>query len=223
VTGRVPAPHGGGRVARRGPDPTEAAGAVLLVHGRGAGAESILTLADELARPELAWIAPQAAGGTWYPLSFLAPREENEPALSSALALLESLTAGLLAQGLPSERLAVVGFSQGACLALEHVVRHPRRYGLVAGLTGGLIGPPGTRWETHGEPLDGTPVFLGSGDPDPHVPWARVVETADVLRGLGAEVTLRRYPGRMHTVSRAELDAVGSLLDAMSRSEDVPR
>lgn len=216
MTGPVPSPHGGARVVRRGADPAAAAGAVLLVHGRGATAESILTLADELARPDLAWVAPQAAGGTWYPLSFLAPREENEPGLSSGLALLESLTEELLAAGVPSHRLAVVGFSQGACLALEHVVRHPRRYGLVAGLTGGLIGPPGTRWEGAGAALAGTPVFLAAGDPDPHVPWERVEETARVLGGLGADVTLRRDPGRPHTVSRQELDAVRSLLDAMT-------
>lgn len=188
---------------------------MLLVHGRHASAESILALAEELDRPELAWVAPQAAGGSWYPLSFMAPREDNEPGLSSGLALLESLTAELLEAGIPPRRLAVLGFSQGACLALEHAYRHPRRYGLVAGLTGGLIGPPGTRWATDGAGLSGTPVFLGAGDPDPHVPWERVVESAEVLRALGAEVELRRYPGRPHTVSRDELDAVGSLLDGM--------
>lgn len=214
--GAVPPPHGGGPVLRRGADPAAAAAAVLLVHGRGATAESILTLADELARPDLAWVAPQAAGGTWYPLSFLAPREENEPGLSSGLTLLESLTEELLAAGVPCHRLAVVGFSQGACLALEHVRNHPRRYGLVAGLTGGFPGPPGTRWESAGTPLEGTPVLLASGDPDPHVPWARVEETAAALRALGAEVDLRRFPGRPHVVSREELDTVRSLLDAMT-------
>ncbi|MEZ5330680.1 MAG: dienelactone hydrolase family protein [Thermoanaerobaculia bacterium] len=207
------------RVMRAGAPVPGATGAVLLVHGRGASAEDILAVAGEIDRPDLAWVAPQAPGGSWYPLSFMAPREANEPSLSESLSALEELTVELLAAGVPSDRLALVGFSQGACLVLEHAYRHPRRYGAVAGLTGGLTGPPGTRWEGGGPELSGTPVLLSSGDPDPHVPWERVDETAEVLRGLGCEVDLRRHPGRPHTIVRDEVDAVGSQLDAMLRGD----
>jgi predicted esterase len=204
-------PHQGGPVATAGRPPEEAAGAVVLVHGRGSTAASILGLARELGRPDLAWLAPQAAGRTWYPHTFLAPLADNEPGLSSGLAVLAGLVDDLAAAGIPAERVVVAGFSQGACLAVEFAARHPRRYGGVAGLTGGLIGPPGTPRDDPGS-LAGTPVFLGAGDPDPHVPWARVEETAAVLARMGARVTLRRYPGLGHAIHREELDAVGALL-----------
>jgi predicted esterase len=207
----VPPPHGGGRVATSGRPLAEASGAVVLVHGRGASAEDILTLAAELDRPDLANLAPQAAGGTWYPQSFLAPLAANEPGLSSALAVLAALVARVEAAGIPAARLVLAGFSQGACLALEFAARHPRRYAAVAGLTGGLIGPAGTPRDYAGS-LAGTPVLLAAGDPDPHVPWARVEETARVLGGLGARVDLRRYPGLPHTVNGEEIAALRALL-----------
>jgi predicted esterase len=206
-------PHRGQRVVTGGPPLAGAAAAMVLVHGRGASAESILQLAQALDRPGFAYLAPQAAGYTWYPQGFMAPLEANEPWLSSALALLDSVVERVLGAGIPAERLLLLGFSQGACLTLEYTARHARRYGGVAGLTGGLIGPDGTPRDYPGS-LGGTPVFLGASDPDPHVPRARVEETAGVLAGLGARVTTRLYPGMPHTVNDDELDHVRSMMDA---------
>lgn len=195
--------------------PLEAARALaLLVHGRGATAESILALAAELDHPGVAYLAPQAAGSTWYPYSFLAPLEHNEPKLSSGLALLASVLDSAARAGIPSERQLLLGFSQGACLTLEFAVRSPRRYGGVVGLTGGLVGPHGTPRDYRGS-FAGTPVYLGSSDPDPHVPWARVEETARVFEHMGAMVTLRRFPGMGHTVNRDELEAARAMLEAI--------
>lgn len=185
--------------------------AVILLHGRGATAESMLPLADAFGRSDVAYVAPQASGNTWYPLSFLAPIEANEPFLSSALALIASLVGDLEAKGFPAERTGIVGFSQGACLSTEFAARHARRYGFVAALTGGLIGPPGTPRHYSGS-LAGTPVFLGSSDVDPHVPLQRVRETATVLTGLKADVDERIYPGMAHVVNDDEIKAVGVLL-----------
>lgn len=190
----------------------DATGALILVHGRGGSAEDILGIADALGRSDLAVIAPRAAGHTWYPQSFLAPVAANEPGRSSGLSVLESIVTDLAASGVPSEKVILAGFSQGACLTLEYVARHPRRYAAVAGLTGGLIGPPGSLGGYEGS-LAGTPVFLGSGDPDPHVPWPRVEETAEMLRRLGAEVETKRYPGRPHTISQDELARLDALLE----------
>lgn len=207
-------PHAGQPTLSAGPAPEEAAATLVLLHGRGGSAGDILSLHAELGLPGLAALAPQAAGNTWYPNSFLAPLEANQPYLDWALRRIDSLVAGLLARGVPGDRVALLGFSQGACLALEYTARHPRRYGAVIGLTGGLIGPPGTPRDYAGS-LDGTPVFLGTSDPDPHVPFARVRETEAVLTRMGAAVELRRYPGMPHTVSRDELDAARSLLERL--------
>lgn len=190
--------------------------ALVLLHGRGASARDILEFGRSLGVEGLDLVAPAAAGGTWYPRSFLAPIAENQPDLDSALKRVEATVAGLLARGLPAGRIALLGFSQGACLAVESVARHPRRYGAVMGLTGGLVGPPGTPREYPGR-LDGSPVFLGSGDPDPHVPFERVQETRSVLRRMGADVELRRYPGRPHSVGGDEVAACRTLLEAMIR------
>jgi len=214
-------PHQGLPPATAGPPPAVAPAALVLVHGRGASAESILGLGAEVvggdpSRRRVALLAPRASGHTWYPHGFLAPLEDNEPFLSSGLAALGDLIVDLGADGVPPERVVVAGFSQGACLALEFAARNPRRYGGVAGLTGGLIGPPDTPRSVSSPgsgSLAGTPVFLGAGDPDPHVPWARVEESAEVLRRLGAAVTLRRYPGLPHTVNREEIEAVRGMVD----------
>lgn len=203
-------PHAGQPVLVAGRPEDEATAAAILVHGRGASARDILTLARELRQPELAYLAPQAAGSTWYPRSFLAPIELNEPGLSSGLSILAGLVDRLAADGIPAERILLVGFSQGACLTLEFVARNAQRYGGVAGLTGGLVGPPGTPQDYRGS-LAGTPMFLGSGDPDPHVPWERVQDSAEVFRTLGAEVELRHYPGMAHTISVDETQAVSAL------------
>jgi len=197
-----------------GPPPREAAGAVLLIHGRGASAEDILSLYGQLGIENWAAIAPQAAGHTWYPNSFLAPLDSNQPYLDSALKKIESIVADLLAQGVRSERIALLGFSQGACLTAEFIARHPRRYGAAIALTGGLIGPPGTARNYPGS-LAGVPVLLAASDPDPHVPFQRVQETQAVLSRMGAGVDLRRYPGMGHTINEDELIAARNLLQGM--------
>jgi predicted esterase len=201
-------------VATAGRPLAGALAAVVMVHGRGATAESILTLADELRVPDLAYLAPQAHGHAWYPYSFLAPMEQNEPGLSSGLATLGDLVERVGAAGIPPERTVLLGFSQGACLALEFAARygrHRRRLGGVVGLSGGLIGPPGTPREYAGD-LAGTPVFLGCSDRDPHIPRERVDETAQVLTGMGGEVTERIYPAMGHTVNEDEIEFVRGLL-----------
>ena len=197
--------------------------AVILVHGRGATAESMLSLAEELAPmsseseahgeafKSIAFLAPQAPGHAWYPYSFLASIEQNEPHLSNALQTLDGLFEQLEQAGLPPERVMLLGFSQGACLSLEYAARHARRYAGVAGLSGGLIGPPGTPRDYPGS-LDGTPVFLGCSDVDPHIPEERVYETAQVLERMGAQVTTRIYPGMGHTVNEGELVLVRRML-----------
>jgi predicted esterase len=193
----------------------KARGAVILLHGRGASAEDILGLGEELKLPELAYFAPQAAGHTWYPNSFLAPLESNEPWLTSALALVASIFERLQNSGIQQTKVAIMGFSQGACLATEYVARNPSRYGGLVVLTGGLIGPEGTQFHYSGD-LAGTPCFLGSGDPDPHVPWQRVKESATVLSALRGNVTLKRYPGMPHTINSDEINEAKKIVKDMS-------
>ena len=205
-------PHGGERVLTKGAPLETAAGALIAIHGRGAGAEDIMALAREIAPPNVAILAPQAAGNTWYPYAFLEPTERNEPYLSSALRIVADLIAQVDEHGISPERVALVGFSQGACLALEAAARNARRYAGVIGLCGGLIGPPGTSFDFAGS-LDGTPVFLGCSDVDPHIPKERVEESAAALERLGAAVDLRLYPGMSHTVNRDELEAARTILD----------
>lgn len=207
-----PGPHQGQPLVRSGRPIVEASAVLVMVHGRGATAESILTLADEFGRDDLACVAPQAAGYSWYPYSFLAPMQQNEPWLSSALARIGEVVAQLEAEEVPAERIVLLGFSQGACLSLEYAARNPRRYGAVIGLSGGLIGPPGAPRNYPGL-LNGTPVFLGCSDRDPHIPRERVDETAEVLRTMGGEVTERIYPAMGHTVNQDEMDFVRQLLE----------
>lgn len=211
-------PHQNQRVVAAGRPLGQADAAVIMVHGRGATAESILTLAEEAGRPELAYLAPQAAGSTWYPYSFMAPMERNEPWLSSALERLESVLAKLEADGIPAERTVLLGFSQGACLTLEFAARHAKRYAGVVAFSGGLIGPPGTPRDYPGS-FDGTPVFLGCSDIDPHIPEERVHESAEVVRRMGAQVTERIYPGMGHTVNEDELSWLADLLRGLVRQE----
>lgn len=207
-------PHDDARVVAAGAPLEAARGAAILLHGRGATAESILTLGYELAVAGVAYLAPQATSNTWYPHRFLMPLEMNEPWLSSALGVVDDLVAQLGKAGFGTERVALIGFSQGACLALEYAVRHPRRYGAIIGLSGGLIGPPGTTWPSP-PALAGTPVFLGCGDPDPHIPASRVHESEDVFRRAGADVTAVLYPGLGHTVGDDELQRTRELLSRL--------
>jgi phospholipase/carboxylesterase len=179
--------------------------AVILLHGRGGSAEDILQLREEFGVPDVEWHAPEAPGNSWYPYSFLAPIAQNEPWLTSALGQVGKAVEQVAASGIPRERIVLAGFSQGACLATEFVARNPARYGGLIAFTGGLIGPAGTAFEYAGS-LEGTPAFLGAGDPDPHVAWSRVEESARVLSGMGAAVVLRRYPGMSHTIGREEIE-----------------
>jgi predicted esterase len=204
-------PHADQPVLRRGPASGQASVGVILVHGRGDSASGILGLADALDAPHAVWLAPQAAGHAWYPFSFLVPMERNEPGLSSGLEVIDGLVETLRGEGLPPERIVLMGFSQGACLAQEYAARHARRYHAVVGLSGGLIGPPGTPRDYSGS-FDGTPVFLGCSDIDAHIPVERVHESADVFARMGAAVDTRIYPGMGHTVNAEELSAVQALL-----------
>ncbi len=192
--------------------------AVIMVHGRGATAESFAPLADALVQGEgaalessLAFLAPQAPGNTWYPYPFMLPIAQNEPHLTNALATLEGLITRLEDAAIPAERVFLLGFSQGACLALEFSARNARRYGGVAALSGGLIGPPGTPRDYPGS-MAGTPVFLGCSDVDAHIPKERVIESAQVMERLGAAVVMRLYPGMGHTVNADELGEVQRML-----------
>lgn len=204
-------PHRGQPVLHGGAPIESARLAVICIHGRGASAEDILGLASELRTTDVAYLAPQAAGGSWYPFSFLAPIAQNEPGLSSALGIIDALIDALNQQGIPTDRVALLGFSQGACLSLEYAARHAARYAAIAGLSGGLIGPPGTPRAYDGA-FNGTPVFLGCSDIDPHIPVERVRESAEVFRRMGASVDERIYPRMGHTVNRDELEAVRALV-----------
>jgi phospholipase/carboxylesterase len=201
-------------VLRAGLPLEQAKAAMILVHGRGSSAENILSLTVELNRDSFAYLAPQAAGNSWYPYPFMTPIAQSEPYLSSALRTLEGLLAMVEQAGIPPERTMLLGFSQGACLSLEFTARHAHRYGGVAGLSGGLIGPDGTPRDYPGS-LDGTPIFLGCSDVDFHIPKERVQFSAEVLRKLGGNVTMRLYPNMDHIVNQDELTFVGGMMDAV--------
>jgi predicted esterase len=208
-------PHQGQPVRAAGVRLEQASAAMAMIHGRGATAESILTLVPALNLPGFAYLAPQAGENSWYPHSFLAPIEKNEPGISSGMQAIEGLLSRIQAAGVPQERTVLLGFSQGACLATEYAVRHARRYGGIAGLSGGLIGPDGTPRD-YPRSLEGTPVFLGCSDADPHIPAARVLETADVMRKLDGQVTMRLYPGMGHLINEDEIAAVRKMMIELS-------
>ncbi len=207
-------PHQGQPIYATGKPLQEAHGALILVHGRGATAQSILSLAAELPHPDLAYLAPQAADNTWYPYSFLMPLARNEPYLSSALQQLSDVLAQIEAAGIPAERVIIGGFSQGACLATEFVARNAQRYGGLLAFSGGLIGAPDTSRDYAGS-LTGTPVFLGCSDVDSHIPKERVLESEVVLRGLGATVTAKLYPNMGHTINDDELTQARQIVNGL--------
>ncbi len=203
--------HGAEQVLRRGAKPGASDGALILLHGRGGAPAEMLALGEELSQGDMTLLAPQAAGHTWYPNSFLAPISQNEPWLTSALTRIEALVQQCIAAGVPSQRIGIVGFSQGACLASEFAARKPRQYAAVVAFTGGLLGPLGSNLH-HGGSLQGTKVLLSSGDPDPHVPWSRVEETAEEFRSMGAVVRTTRLQGRPHTILPEEIRTAQELL-----------
>jgi phospholipase/carboxylesterase len=212
-------PHQGQPVVTAGVSLDDATVAMVMVHGRGATARGIIGLSQEFGTDrEIAYVAPQAADNSWYPNSFLAPFERNEPELSSALRAVGEAVERVRNAGLPSERTLLLGFSQGACLTLEYVARNPRRYGGVVGLSGGLIGPDSMPREYTGA-LQETSVFLGCSDVDPHIPLERVHETADVFRQLHGDVTERIYDGMAHTINDDEIAFTTELIREVSINE----
>jgi len=204
-------PHTGQPVLTRGPGVEASRAVMLMLHGRNAGPENILDLARVLDHPDFTFVAPAAAGRTWYPYSFLAETERNEPGLSSGLRLIDRLIGDIETHGPPRRRIVLLGFSQGACLASEYAVRHAGRFGGVVALSGGLIGPPATTWNYPGD-FEGTPVFLGCSDVDPHVPRERVEESGAVFARMGAAATKRIYPGLGHEVNEDELQFTRDLM-----------
>src|SRR3989440_12765913 len=203
----------GQRVLEAGEPLAAARAAMILLHGRGATAEDIMTIAAEVERPGWAYLAPQAAGSAWYPNPFTAPLESNEPYLSAALDMVSKLVERIEAR-VPAQRIILLGFSQGACLTLEWAARNARRYGALIGLSGGLIGPDGTPRDYPGS-FDQTPVFLGCSDIDPYIAKERVLDAAEVFKRMGAAVTVRLYPGMGHMVGAEEIAIVRGLVEAI--------
>ena len=203
----------GQRVLQAGDPLAAARAAMILLHGRGATAEDIMTIASEVQQPGWAYLAPQAAGNAWYPNPFTAPLESNEPYLSAALDMVSKLVERVEST-VPVHRILLLGFSQGACLALEWSARNARRYGAVVGLSGGLIGPEGTPRDYEGG-FDQTPVFLGCSDVDPYIQKQRVVDAGEVFERMGAEVKVRLYPGMAHTVSGEEIAVIRALVESI--------
>ena len=215
----VGGPHQGQPVLAAGTQLEEASAAMILVHGRGASARDILTIAAAADVPGFAYLAPEAAGGAWYPNCFMEPIESNQPWLDSALEFLGAILAQVK-EHLPYERIVLLGFSQGGCLTLEFAARNARRYGALIGLSGGLIGPDDTPRDYPGS-LAGTPVFLGCSDVDPHIPAGRVRESARVLEKLGGGVRVELYRGLGHEVNQDEIEIVRTLMAAVLRREEV--
>lgn len=204
-------PHQNQPVIQTGAKLDDARAVMILIHGRGATAEDILSLSTEFDFDGVAYLAPQAKDNTWYPFSFLNPIEMNELGITSGLALIDSMVDMLLQKGFTGEQIYLLGFSQGACLSLEYVARNPKMFGGVFGLSGGLIGPKGTPRNYEGNLL-GTDIFLGCSDVDPHIPLERIDETEEVFRNLGANVTKRIYKEMAHTINQDEIDIVTALM-----------
>ena len=209
-------PHRGQSVFATGARLEDAQAAMVMIHGRGASAQDILSLATEFELSGFAFLAPQAAGNTWYPNRFTVPIEQNEPWLSSALAIIRDLMSYIAKSGIPAERIILLGFSQGACLSLEYSVRNIRRYGGIIGLSGALIGPDDKQPSPAGL-LQGTPVFLGCSDSDFHIPRHRVDQAAEIFRSLGGIVTERIYPNMDHTINQDEIDFVRGMMKSITK------
>ena len=188
---------------------------VVMLHGRNAGPENILDLVPRLARPQFEYLAPAAPNRTWYPYSFMAEIEKNEPSLSNALAIVGKTVSDAEAKGVSRDRIVLLGFSQGACLATEFMIRNASRFGGLIAFSGGAIGPPGATWNHHGD-FAGMPIFFGCSDVDAHVPAERVRESADVTAKMNAKVTTRIYPGMGHLINDDEIAHAQALLDSIT-------
>lgn len=215
-------PHQNQLVRTLGTKSEEATAAMILLHGRGSDANAILLLADEFKHDSWIYLAPQAAENSWYPYRFLEPVQYNEPWISSGFSVISSLCKQLNAKNIPDERIILLGFSQGACLALEYAAQHAGRYGGIVGLSGGLIGPPGTP-RTYPGSMDNTPVFLGCSDTDFHIPRERVLETAEVFQKLDATVTTRFYPQMGHTINQDEIRFVQEMMQEVNLPDQLSR
>lgn len=206
-------PHTGEDIQYSGVELDRAKHAMIMIHGRGASAESILSLADELQLKDTVVIAPQAEDFTWYPYRFIEPREKNEPGISSGLALIDSIKNALNENGISNEKIYLLGFSQGACLTIDYAARNPDRYGGVFVLSGGLIGDKLNENDYSGD-LKQTPVFFGCSDNDFHIPEVRVHQSADILKKLNADVTKKIYPGMGHTVNMDEIKIINQIINS---------
>lgn len=216
----IKGPHQGQPVATAGKPLAEAKAVMILVHGRGASAYNILELGHDLYHPDFAYSAPQAAGNTWYPYSFLAPIAQNEPGLSSGLQAIGTLVAEAEAAGIPADKIVLAGFSQGACLASEFVARQGRPFGGLLAFSGGVIGPPGSLRNDEGA-LAGMPIFLGCSDIDPHIPLERVHETAVIFEQMGARVNKQIVPNMGHTIIQAEIDQAHKIVTGIFSQENL--
>jgi predicted esterase len=207
-------PHAGQPVLRAGAAVDKATSAVIAIHGRGGSAADIIALERAIGVPGVAWLAPEAASHTWYPYSFLMPVAQNQPFLDSAITVVGGLLQHLEDSGMTAERVVLLGFSQGACLASEFVARHPRRYGGLVIFSGGLIG---SEIDPNGYLglLKDTPIFGGCSDVDPHIPLERFEVTGSVLAAMGADVDIRVYPGMSHTINVDELEAAKALISSV--------
>ncbi len=206
-------PHKGMPVISTGAELNEAKAAMIMIHGRGASAQSILPLANEIEqRHDIAFFAPQASNHTWYPYSFLVDREQNQPGIDSGMEVISELVSQLNEQGIPDHKIFFFGFSQGACLASDFVARNPKRYAGLFALSGGLIGPT-IRPEDYSGSLENTPIFLGCSDIDFHIPKERVNESAAVFEQLEASVIKKLYPGMGHLVNEDEINSINSIIE----------
>jgi phospholipase/carboxylesterase len=209
-------PHQKSRTVKAGVKPEQADGVIVMIHGRGATAESIIPLANEFDAENFHFVAHQASGNTWYPYSFMAPSKQNEPGISSGLQAIFNIVSDLESKGLPKEKIIILGFSQGACLATEFVARHPAKYGGLIAFSGGMIGNgDSVNPDIYNGSLDGTPYFVGCSDNDAHIPVERVEESVKVMEKLGASVNKKIYPAMGHTIIRDEIEEAQKIIDNM--------
>ncbi len=204
-------PHHSSKILVEGTKLDKAKAVMIMIHGRGATAESILDISQYFIVDDVSYIAPQANEGVWYPFSFLMPTEQNEPGITSGLQKISEIVDHVVASGISEQKIMLLGFSQGACLSLEWTARSSKNIGAVFGLSGGLIGPNGTKRNYSGT-LENTSVFLGCSDVDFHIPKERVIESAEVFKRLNATVTLNLYPNMGHTVNDDEIDNINSIM-----------